>query len=444
MKFLFCSHGGDGDALALRVQAEGNEVAIWHFKPRARKCLLYDGLVPQPETVEQGLRWKPDVIIFDQAGEGATADRWRRHGYAVWGASGVMDKMELNRSYGLLLMRDHGIEIPETHLFKTADEAIPFIKAHKAKRWVLKPIKGQGAATGSTYPSKDTDDLLNFLEKWASGTEGGQPFLLQEFMDGIEISTEVWVQHGKILEPANATFEEKKYAVGGYGPNIGCASSTVYAYRDSDPHLVRQGIGLLAPWLEKQAYHGVLDLNTIVNPKNRMPYGLEWTARVGYSAIYALAEILNEDLGKILADAAKGQLSRVPLRDGVGHAVRVSIQPYPASELYEDDQQDEIMKPATGLTIKMPLGNRHIWPLDVRLSDKGGVETAGYDGVICEVSARGRTIEEARDAVRHTYELVTIPNAYVRLADSADRAIRDAAKLQALDLETFTDPIKAA
>jgi phosphoribosylamine-glycine ligase len=438
-KFLFLSHGGDADALALRVQQEDNQVLLYHFKAFARERQLYAGLIPQPQNVQAGLRWNPDVVIFDQVGEGTVADRIRSDGFAVWGGSAVMDKMENDRAFGLKLMKQAGIRIPETHVFKTAAEAMPFIDEHRTERWVLKPLAR--AATASTYPSKNAEDLVHFLEKWSTTDEAKQPFLLQRFMDGIEISTEVWVEHGEIVWPANATLEEKRFGVGGLGPNIGCSSSLVYGYQVDDPILVQRGIGKLAAWLKKNDYHGVLDLNSIVNPDDRYPYGLEWTARMGFSAIYALAEVTDGEIGRVLYEAAKGTLKRYPIRPGLGYSVRVSIQPYPANELFEDEMYAKVMEPAGAIDIRIPIGDPHVWPLDVRLDENGNIETAGYDGVICELTARGQTIEEARDAVRRTFDLIEIPNAYARLADGADRALADTTRLRMLGLETFASPM---
>jgi hypothetical protein len=36
-----------------------------------------------------------------------------------------------------------------------------------------------------------------------------------------------------------------------------------------------------------------------------------------------------------------------------------------------------------------------------------------------------------------------IPNAYARLADGADRALKDTIRLRMLGLETFTEPVEA-
>jgi phosphoribosylamine---glycine ligase len=437
-KFLFISHGGDADGLCLRIQAEGHQVLLYHVKPFARQTNLYDGLVPQPNTLQAALRWNPDVVIFDQVGEGRLADRLRAQGLKVWGGSALMDKMENNRAYGLKLMTQAGIKIPETHAFHDATEAVAFIKESR-ERWVLKPLAR--AATSSTYVPKSPDDLVHFLEKWSTTDEARQPFLLQRVIEGIEISTEVWVEHGEIIGPPNATIECKKYGVGDLGPNIGCASSLVFAYRDDAPIIVQRGIGKIAPFLKAQGYHGVLDLNAILSPEDKYPYGLEWTARLGYSAIYALAELIDGEIGRVLYEAAMGTLKRVPLRPGVGYALRVTIPPYPANELFEDEEYATVMKPASGIDITLPIGDPHVWPLDARLDRDGALETAGYDAVICEVTARGTSIEEARDSVRQTFEVLEIPNAYARLNDGADRALKDTTRLRMLGLETFTTPV---
>jgi phosphoribosylamine-glycine ligase len=162
---------------------------------------------------------------------------------------------------------------------------------------------------------------------------------------------------------------------------------------------------------------------------------------MGYSAIYGLAEITDGEMGRVLYEAARGTLKRYPIRPGIGYVLRVSVPPYPANEFFDGEEYRTIMKPAGAMDISIPIGDPHIWPLDVRLDRQGNVETAGYDGVVLEVSARGQSIEEARDAVRQRFELLQIPNAYARLQDGADRALKDTTRLRMLGLETFTSPM---
>lgn len=446
-RFLFWSHGGDADALALRIQQEQNDVLIYHVNGFARQKKLYDGLVPQVDTPLEAVRWlggtDGGVVIFDQVGEGKIADGLRARGYKVWGGSQLQDKLELDRAYGLALMRRSGIRIPETYAFKTGDEALDFLR-ERPERWVLKPIKR--AATASTYVSKDVGDLIHFLEKWSTTAEAKQPFLLQKVVEGVELSTEVWVQHGEIIPGSyNGTIEQKRYGPGDLGPNIGSATSAVWVYGVDEPVVVRRGIGKMTAFLKEQGYHAVIDLNSIVSLEDRYPYGLEFTPRVGYSAIYALMEVTDGEIGRILWDAAQGTLARYPGRLGqVGYAVRVSIQPYPAAELYPPIMMPAIMKPATGLDITLPIDHPNIHPLDVRIDKNGNVETAGYDGVVCEVTGRGRTVEDARDQAHQTFEmLVKVPNAFARIHDGADRAITDTARLRTIGYETFLESEKS-
>lgn len=446
-KFVFWSHGGDADAIALRVQAEGNEVLLYHVSAFARAKKLYDGLVPQADTPLEAVRWlggpEGGCVVMDQVGEGKIADGLRARGYHVWGGSVLQDKLELDRAYGLALMRRMGIRIPETYAFKTGQEALDFLR-ERPERWVLKPIKR--AATASTYVSKDAGDLVHFLSKWATTPESKQPFLLQKVVDGVELSTEIWLQNGEPVWPANSTIELKKYGAGDLGPNIGSATSTVWCYGVDDPVAVRRGIGKMLPFLKENNYHAVIDLNTIVNLEDRYPYGLEFTPRLGYSAIYALLEVTDGDIGRVLWDACHGQLKRYPARLGqVGYSVRVSIQPYPASELYPAQMMPTIMKPATALDLTLPIDHRNIHPLDVRIDQDGNVETAGFDGVVAEITGRGRTIEDARDAAHQTFEmLVRVPNGFCRIHDGADRAITDTARLRTIGYETSLESEKPA
>lgn len=442
-RFLFWSHGGDADAVARRVLLEGNAVMLYHVSGFARQKKLYQGLVPQVDTPLDAVRWlggpEGGVIIFDQVGEGKVADGLRARGYHVWGGSQLQDKMELDRAFGLALMRRHGIRIPETYAFKTGEEALAFLK-ERPERWVLKPLKR--AATASTYVSKDAGDLEHFLTKWSTTAEARQPFLLQKVVEGVELSTEIWVQHGEIVPgSANGTIELKRYGPGDLGPNIGSATSTVWVYGQDDPVVVRRGVGKLVPYLKEQGYHAVLDLNSIVSLEDRYPYGLELTPRLGYSAIYALMEVTDGEIGRVLWDAARGQLTHYPGRLGqVGYSVRVSVMPYPATELFPAAMMPRIMEPTTALDITLPIDHPNIHPLDVRIDDDGNCETAGFDGVVAEITGRGRSIEDARDAAHQTFEmLVKIPNAFARVHDGADRAITDTARLRTIGYETYME-----
>lgn len=435
MRFLFITISGDFLPVALRVKEEGNEVAVWIKSNRARRLGVYSGILdeiyPTLQAAFEALGYEPDAVIFDQIGLGDLADELRDHGLPVWGASKVADKLEKDRLFGLRVMEQAGISIPLTspHL-QSLQDAQSFIRQHSdISRWVVK-FEGENAPHSTVIG--EPEEVLDAIDTLL-GEGAGIKFILQQFVEGVEISTEIWVSGGQIVDPANATLETKRYLSGDIGPNTGCMTSIVWAYEET-PHIVMEGIGKLEDWLAEQSYNGPIDLNSIVNDEG--VWGLEWTPRHGYNAVYALFELFDDDIGRVLADAARGQLKFMPVRiDDAAYAIRIYIPPAPFTDsvtgdiferLKQLEKKDEDVKAiaealervgievsfqrgtgevagvelkevAAGELIELPENpTATIWLLDVKRDNRSGrLVTAGLDGIIAEVSAAAPRLSEA-------------------------------------------------
>src|SRR5215213_7965090 len=95
-KFLFVSEIGCIGDLAYAVKNEGQQV---------RYCILdrheknvSDGFVDKVDKWEESVDWA-DVIIFDDIGFGAVAEKLRRDGKAVVGGTPLSDRLELDRDW---------------------------------------------------------------------------------------------------------------------------------------------------------------------------------------------------------------------------------------------------------------------------------------------------------------------------------------------------------
>jgi phosphoribosylamine---glycine ligase len=433
VKFLLVSNHGDFAGGALRLQEEGNDVRLLIQEEQARDTLR--GLIPTVKSLPEGLRFTPDVVLFDMVRNGSLADRLRKTGQTVLGASAFQDKIELDRMFGMDLAKRQGIKVPEYTKFGRMQwkQAAEFAKKSK-KEYVLKPLGN--ANVELTYVSKSPEDMAQFLE-WASTTgKIEQDFILQEKIDGIELSTEVWFSGGSPVFPPNGTMEEKKFMAGGVGPNTGCQGSIVWPYPVSEPRIVQQTLKKLYPGLHAVGYSGCLDINTIVAEDGKA-YFLEFTARFGYSAIYALAEILNDDLGKIIYDCAKGTLKKMDVRNEFGMAIRCSIPPYPL-ESHSEGHAPVVRESRDKPLRNVPLG--HSWLLDVK-KDEGRDEllTAGIDGAILEVTSNGSTIDDAEKRLYERVKQIDLPDMQYR-NDIGDRAEEELPKLRAMGFSEMPDP----
>lgn len=344
MKFFFYSKEADCAGMALRVKEEGNDVRLYVKDAYARDTLK--GLVEQVLSPAEGLAFKPDCIVFDMVGSGKLADAWVKSGYNVIGASSFHDKLEYDRAFAMKFADKLGIKVPPYSSFTSAKDAIKFVEKSE-KRYVLKPDDNAGG-TALTYVSRGADDMVRFLE-WADKKSGAalNSFILQEFVKGIEISTEVWFSKGNPVYPTNGTMELKKFMPGDVGPNTGCMASVVWPYHPKEPRIVQQTVKKMYPALKAIKFTGPLDVNSLVDEQGKAWF-LEFTPRFGYSAIYAMTELLNQDLAKVLHDCATEKLSKINMREEFGMALRVTVPPYP---LGGSTEHRKIFQETAGRTI---------------------------------------------------------------------------------------------
>ena len=417
MKFLIVSENGDSAGVAIKLQREGHEVFMFFRNAAARQTLK--GIVPQVSSIRLGMQQGPDVVLFDMVGQGATADKLRESGWRVLGGGAWNDKLELDRKFSMKTMESLGIKSPRSYAFRNIRDAVDFVESHN-KLLVLKPFDNK--STQYTFVPKTQDQLIGFMRhiKEDRGVDGRM--LLQEYVDGTEVSTEVWYALGKPVPYPNSTFETKKLMQGDVGPTTGCQTSTVFSYPKREPKIVQQSLKKLSLFLERIRYTGPLDINGIVR-KGKF-WGLEFTPRFGYSAIYAWLRLLNEPLGDLLLRIAQGDASPMKVKEGFGYSLRASIPPYPYQpedkvlrrRIYQETKNQAV----SGLS---KVDQEKVYFLDVYRSH-GALYTAGFDGVVAEVTGYGQSAYEAEEEAVGLFRKLELPQKQARLGDGARIAER--------------------
>jgi len=424
MNVLFISKYGDSLSLAKRVRDEGHREFFYILDQKASS--VGEGIVrrvgrevrvanergePSPRNILRLLRdCSPELVVFDMVGLGKVASHIREMGYPVFGAGLWADNAELDRAYGYKLMKAAGIKTPPTYVFGKGEyeKAIEFVK-REGKRFVYKP--SGNLPVGHTYVARGVDDMVEMLRLWKSEAE----FELQEYIDGVEVSCELW-WNGFSSFLHNITMEEKRFMEGNIGPNIGCAGNVVKAV--SKKHrIVSEGVGRMERLLRKTSYRGPLDLNSIVNEDGL--FGLEFTARFGYDAVQALLELYRGSLTGLLFSIATGSSPEEELTGDCSIAVRLSIPPYPHS--------DDAVK---GIPILGVEDEKHIWFGDA-MKREGKYVSAGADGCVCSVTARGENVRECRRRAYRTVSNLIIPQVQYR-RDIGTRFTEDFALLRKL------------
>ena len=319
MKIMLASPQGDGPWFALRMLRDGHDVS-WTTPTKYQNSLA--GLLPPPvDSITSPESY--DLIVFDCAHSGAAADRMKES-TPVIGSSAFAEKLEEDRRFGIEFMEKAGIPVPPWEPFNSVDKAISWLEETK-KRCVFKPT-GDIEDKTTTYVSKSSDDMIKYLEILTKRAPIKE-FILQEFVEGTEVSTEGWF-NGEKFYAFNHTLEEKKFMAGGIGPNTGCAGNLVWMPTRPNP-LFERGLRRAEECLRGTGFVGPVDLNTIVTDGEI--FGLEWTPRFGYEGTCNFICLLPCDWAEFMHTIATGGEPQIAASTWPFAAtVRVTVPPYPS------------------------------------------------------------------------------------------------------------------
>jgi phosphoribosylamine-glycine ligase len=393
---------GDGLGIAFRIANEGNDVCFWIKDPKYRG--IYKGILKETNSIIENMS-KDSNVIFDMSSMGEIYEKLSKR-CNCYGAGLLQDKMEEDREFGIVLAEKSGLEILEHHEFKSFEDARKFLVSSK-KLWVFKPM---GDDNGFTYSdSEDTQDLIEMLDYFEGRWKGKVDFLLQEKVIGYEISTELWFVDGHpIMETLNSTWETKRFMTDELGQQTGCSSSIVKFWNGKEPLIYKETIKKMLSALKIDKYNGPLDVNTMVTDKKDV-YFLEFTPRIGYSAIYAFLEGLDIKVGEFFKSLCEGKKPKInPTSDWLG-SIRISIPPYP----FEPKDFNVTNKFNQNIPIRGIDSFEHIWLLDVNLEDNKLV-SSGHLGIICEVTGKNKTLKGLEKDIYGLIDKLKIPNIQYR------------------------------
>lgn len=398
MKILLVSSRGDGAWFVHLLSKEGHKVD-WAIKdPDYADSLL--GIVPRPISNPKPENY--DLVVFDSSGLGSLADAARKVTPTIGGSS-FCDRLEDDRMFGLEIMEQAKIKVPDWEAFSDKASALKWLKANNV-RAVLKPIDADlpdSILKASTYVSKGRDDMVNYIET------GLHPkiksFVLQEFVEGVEISTEGWWT-GTEWVAMNHTLEEKKFMAGGLGPNTGCAGNALWMILRQNP-LWQAGLAKMGDIFKAHGFVGMVDLNMIVTEGEA--YGLEWTPRFGYEGTSNFTRLLPIHFGDFLYAVAVGKTPTLTQpRAKFAVTTMLSVPPYPSAELAKGKRR----VPIKGLDLDH-LENFILY--DVKKEGEDVFVEGKFMGIGCPITT-GPTIEAAFVANQAVIDSLQIPDLQYR------------------------------
>jgi len=390
---LILSKNGDSVPIGLRLMQEGHIVKFHIKEPKAKPSLVG---YKNPSQVQDPKRMLDqfDLVLSDMAGMGTLCDELKEKGKLVLGGGSFNDKLELDREYGLKVSKSllKGVKEPEWISAEGLKECTEYLDKATTPQ-VIKPLGNAPVYLTLVSQENENRTLKSFIQERGKELT---PCIIQEKIDGIEISTEGWFNGKEFVQPFNHTFEKKRFMEGDKGPNTGCMGNIVFTTEGDK--LTEMLLIPLTPLLKKVEYIGPIDLNAIVTEKD--VYFLEFTPRFGYDAIQALSELLKTSLFDFLYGIATRQTQKTEMHEGFAGAVRLSVQPYPNKEGAEELKGIQFLQTPDE-------AKRHVWLSDVMKKDDQEV-CAGVDGVLGCVTARGETVRECKRRMYRTVKNIVI------------------------------------
>ena len=441
-RFNIVSETADGLGFASRLVQDGESVRMWIRNHDSRS--VGDNIVDKVGDFEDLLidaDPRNDVFMFDASGNGVFADYLTEQSFAVLGGSILADRLERDRAFGSKVMQDCGIVVPETRSFTDFDKAKQFVEQHPNVRWVYKPSKHLGDVSAS-HVSYDAEDLIEMLDNIAKDVSLAKPqFELQAFEKGVALSTEFWFQHGQLVPGlVNHTLERKQLMNDDLGPSGGCLGNLVWACGGCP---VCDAVSGLVHWAQRERYHGMLDINTIVAERQQTSasigklrvLGLEFTPRFGYDATPTLFwELTPSDLGDFLASFARGQYSGDGLRDGFAAALRVTIPPWPTERHTAEENV-----PIRGIDTRVLEHNTYLY--NVKADDSSKLCTAGAWGIVCLFTNHSSNPRRVFGNPLEWADKLRLKNKQYR-TELAERFIEDLDLLATVGVEVNNDAVR--
>lgn len=421
--------GSNGLDLAIRAQKHNHEVKL-AIRPTERNKLVGRGFVNVVPDPREWLRWSNLVVATDNNVYIQALDAHRATGGKVIAASQETAAWEINRTRGQEIFRKAGILTLKSTQFNDYDSAITHVKRHM-KRFVSKPTGDGSADKALSYVSSSPDDMVFMLERWKRLNKLKTPFILQEFVPGVEMGVSGYFGPGGWNEGWEENFEFKKLMSGDLGPATGEQGTVMRYVRQSK--LARKVLEPLTDTLEKVGYVGDIDVNCIVDEKGQ-PWPLEFTTRLGWPAFYLQCALHQGDMVECLMDLANGTDNRSVILDKVCCGVVMSIPDYPYSRATG--------KEVTGIPIYGLKGSlwEHVHPSEMALQEAPSTVdgkilslpqpvTAG--DYVLTMTAIADTIKDAALTAYRRLERLTVPNSPMYRTDIGKKLAKQLPKIQA-------------
>lgn len=315
-------------------------------------------------------------------------DLFQSKGLRIWGPNKKAAQFESSKAFSQAFMERHGIPTARSATFSNYQEALAYaqtLDGHCA-------VKADGLALGkgviiTTNMGEATQALEEILNKKSFG-EAGSKVVIQEFLEGVEISLHALCD-GKTAKIFPTAQDHKRALENDQGLNtggMGTYSPTPFLTEDE---LEKTASSILDPWVrgcqaEGISFQGILYPGVMLTKDG--PRVLEFNARFGDPETQVYLMRLDNDLLELLDASERGTLEKVRIKWNPHVAVCVVM----ASGDYPGNYKKGV--PITGLENVPDDGNVKVFHAGTKLVQNQVVTNGGR---VLGVTALGHDLKEA-------------------------------------------------
>ena len=333
-------------------------------------------------------------------------DRLRDAGLLVFGPSEAAAKLEASKRFTKEICDAAHAPTAGYGHFTDAEAA----KAHIRAQGAPIVVKADGLAAGKGVIVAETEEqAIEAIDDMFGGAFGGAgaEVVIEEFMEGEEASFFVLCDGTDAL-PIGTAQDHKRVGEGDTGPNTGGMGAYSPAPVLTDKVAAKAMDEIIRPTLRVMAergtpYQGVLYAGLMI--KDRQPRLVEYNVRFGDPECQVLMMRLGAQALDLMQAAAEGRLANVQAQWADDHAMTVvmAAQGYPGS--YEKDSVirglDDCPEDSFNMVFHAGTGEQN-----------GQIIATG--GRVLNVTARGNSLQEARDRAYAMVDKIDWPQGFCR------------------------------
>jgi phosphoribosylamine--glycine ligase len=347
------------------------------------------------------------VIVGPEAPLAAgVADRLREAGLLVFGPSAAAARLEASKSFTKEICDAAQAPTAAYGHFTDAEAAKDYVRTQGAPI----VVKADGLAAGKgviiAQTTQEAEEAIDDMFGGAFGGAGAE-VVIEEFMTGEEASFFVLVDRETCL-PIGTAQDHKRVGEGDTGLNTGGMGAYSPAPVLSDEIAQKALDEIVRPTMTEMAkrgmpYQGVLYVGLMI--ENGAPRLVEYNVRFGDPECQVLMLRLGAQALDLMQACAEGRLDQAQVNWASDHAMTVVLAAngYPGS--YE---KDTVIK---GLG-DLPEDSHHMM-FHAGTSEKDG-QIVATGGRVLNATARGATLQEARDRAYALVDGVDWPEGFVR------------------------------